>query len=564
MNKKGEHRRMKRITNPKCTMQWRRLSLLLLLTWLGSCEMFEKYPYETVKVPAEKVERIEKLDLETMSMPPEEDAQKETPPETEPPAQRELTLDECRAMALQNNLDMKVQRYVTPQAEETLKQAEAVFEPLAFSQMSFVKTDTPTSLTLDSSNQQYFYNNAGVNIPLRTGGELSVSHPFSWTETDNIFSTLPESYTTDLAFSASQPLLRGAGVRANTHQIRIAHYNQQITMALTKLEVTRVLAAVDKAYWTLYASQKLLELRTLEHDLAVAQLERAKRMVSVGQAAEIEILRAEAAVAARAERIILAQNNVADWQRSLKRILNEAGLEMDTPTLLIPATKPHIRHYSLDNQKLHEYAMANRMELLEMELQIASDVSTVDFEKNRMLPYLALDYTYNINALGVTARDSYDLMWRNRFADHRAGLVLEVPLGNKAAVSRWRQAVLRKLQDLATKEQRESKIIQEVLSASDALEANWQRILVTQKSAEVAERALHGEERQFELGMQISTEVLDAQTRYTDALWTKVRALADYQLAQVDLAYATGSLLSAANVQFMTEEEKRREIQSEK
>lgn len=552
---------MNKIMYSKIFTRWEWLSLLFLFPWLVSCAMFEKYPYETVKVSPEKVERIDKLDLEAISKSTEDEQEQSKPV---PPAQRELSLDECRAMALRNNLDMKVQRYATPIAEESLKQAEAIFEPLAFSQMSFVKTDTPTSLVLDSSKQQYFYNNAGMNVPLRTGGELTVSHPFTWTETDNIFSTLPESYTTDLAFSASQPLLRDAGVRANTHGIRIAHYNQQITMALTKLEVTRVLAEVDKAYWTLYASQKLLELRTLEHDLAVAQLERAKRMVSVGQVAEIEILRAEAAVAERAEGIILAENNLRDWQRGLKRILNETGLEMDTPTVLIPKTPPHIQHYSLDEQKLHEYAMANRMEMLEMELQIASDVSTVDFEKNRMLPYLVLDYTYNINALGQTARDSYDLMWRNRFADHRIGLTLQVPLGNKAAVSRWRQAVLQKLQDLATKEQRESKIVQEVLSAADALEATWQRILVTQKSAELAERALHGEERQFELGMQISTEVLDAQTRYTNALWTKVRALADYQLAQVDLAYATGSLLSAANVEFMTNEEKQLKIQNSK
>ena len=528
---------------------------------LGGCEMFERYPYETVTVPSEKLNRIEKLDLEGMSKPQKTRGQKEEQKRTvEPDKQRQLSIEECRAMALNNNLDMKVQVYNVPMAEEGVRQAEAAFEPLAFSQMSFTKTDSPASLTLDASKQEYFSSDTGVEFPLRTGGGITVSHPFTWTQTNNTFSTLDESYTTDLAFSVQQPLLRGGGVRANTHVIRIARYDTQIARAMTKLEVTRVLADVDRAYWLLHAVNKLLELRRLEHDLAVAQLARAERMVKAGQSAEIEILRAEAAVAERVEGIILAENDVRNRQRELKQILNEIGLEIETPTTLILTTEPNRQHYYLDHEKLMEYSLANRMELLEMELQIAKDVSTIDFERNNMLPYLALDYTYNINALGKTADDSYDLMWRNRFADHRAGLVLQVPLGNQAARSQYRRSVLQKLQHLVSKEQREKQIVKEVLNTADMLEANWQRVLVTRKSSELAERTLRAEERQFELGLQISTEVLDAQTRYTNALWSAAQALAEYQLSQVDLAYATGSLLDTAQVEFMSEQQKLNEI----
>ncbi len=112
-----------------------------------------------------------------------------------------------------------------------------------------------------------------------------------------------------------------------------------------------------------------------------------------------------------------------------------------------------------------------------------------------------------------------------------------------------------------SKEQREKLITKEVLNAADLLEANWQRVLVTRKSSELAERTLRAEERQFELGMQISTEVLDAQTRYTNALWSVAQALAEYQLAQVDLAYAAGSLLEAAQVEFLSDEQKQNEIE---
>lgn len=537
-----------------------------LLGWcfvflLSGCEMWQRYPYETVSIPSEKLNQIEKLDLEAMSQPPKESEAATEGPAGEPETERQLSIEECRALALKNNLDLKVQIYNVPMAEEGIVQAEAAFEPLAFSRMNYTKTDAPTSLTLEASKQEYFDNTAGVQFPLRTGGDITLSHPFSWTQTNNIFSTLDEWYTTDAAFSVQQPLLKGGGVRANTHTLRIARYDTQIARAMTKLEVTRVLADVDKAYWLLFAVNKLLELRKLEHDLAQAQLERAQRMVQAGQSPEIEILRAEAAVAERVEGILLAENQVRNRQRELKRILNETGLEMETPTTLILTTEPNPQHYALDNEKLMDYSLVNRMELLEMELQIAKDVSAIDFNRNQMLPYLALDYTYNINALGQTAGDSYDLMWRNRFADHRAGLVLQIPLGNQAARSQYRRSVLQKLQHLVSKEQREKLITKEVLNAADLLEANWQRVLVSRKSSELAERTLRAEERQFELGMQISTEVLDAQTRYTNALWSAAQALAEYQLSQVDLAYAAGSLLEAAQVEFLSDEEKQNEIE---
>ena len=48
--------------------------------------------------------------------------------------------------------------------------------------------------------------------------------------------------------------------------------------------------------------------------------------------------------------------------------------------------------------------------------------------------------------------------------------------------------------------------------------------------------------------MRTSTEVLDAQTKFADAQSAEIQALAEYQIALVDLAYATGTLLGAARI----------------
>lgn len=462
----------------------------------------------------------------------------------------ELSIEQSRADALANNLDLAVQLLEPTIARETITQEEARFEAVFFGNARQSRFDQPTDTALSGSNVESLGGDAGLRIPLRTGGAITIDLPFNRTETDNLFSTLNPSYSTDLSLSLSQPLLRNAGVRTNTHAIRVAQYQSLISEARTKLEVIRVIADVDRVYWRLYAAQRELEVRKQEYDLAVAQLERARRRVAKGDAAEVEITRAEAGVAQRVEAIILAENAVRDAERLLKRILNRPDLGMETATIVELSTAPNPMRYELDAIDLADAALATRMEMLELELLIAQDVSSIDFARNQKLPLVTLDYRYNINGLGSVWNDSLDLMLDRSFEDHVVGLSVEVPLGNNAAKSRFNQAIYTRLQRLATKDQRRAQIINEVFNALDQLEANWQRVLASARSALLEARVLEAEQRQFDLGLRTSTDVLDAQARYANARSAEIRALAEYQIAQVDLAFATGMLLGASKVRW--------------
>src|SRR5262249_5067462 len=99
------------------------------------------------------------------------------------------------------------------------------------------------------------------------------------------------------------------------------------------------------------------------------------------------------------------------------------------------------------------------------------------------------------------------------------------------------------LQRLATKEMRSAAIRQEVYDALDQLEQNWQRILAARQASLLAGRTYEGEQRQFQVGLRTSTDVQNALATLADAQSQEVRALADYQISQVDIAFATGTLL---------------------
>ena len=518
------------------------------LVLLAGCEQFfgDEDSYQ-VEIAPEKLRQIETLDLQEA-----EDEHKEQADANGPPPERfELTLEQSRALALANNLDLKAQLISPAIAAERVGEEEAKFEAAFFSNVSLAKSDRPSVSFLDQitgSQVDYVHTDLGVRLPLRTGGTVTFNIADNRVKTDAELTAFNPYYGSDLSLSISQPLLQGAGKWVNTYSIRIANYERQITDARTKLEVIRVIAALDRVYWRLYAARRELEVRKQQYELAKAQLEQAQRFVKSGERAQVEVVRAEAGVAQQLEAIIVAENNLRDRERELKRVINSSGLGMQTPTVLIPMTLPDPVRYELQRGQLVAKALENRMEMLELELQIAQDASTVDYMRSQALPLVTLDYTYNVSGLGETRDDSFDLLFNNDFAGHQLGLQAVIPLGNEVAKSRLRQAMYQREQRLASRDSRGDLIELEVLNAVDQLEANWQRILASRQNSILAGRVFEAEKRQFELEMRTSTDVLDAQTKFADAQSAEIRALTEYQIALVDLAYATGTLLGAAKV----------------
>ncbi len=522
-------------------------AIIAALAGSGCNTLPEPVSYYEMKVPPEKLRQIDTLELTASEAEPDKQPDAAA---AEPPEQMDLTLEQCRAWALENNLGLKAELISPVIAAEALSAEEAKFEASFFTNIQYSKTDRPvgTALFVQGSQSDSGTVDLGVQIPLQTGGTLTLDLVDNRTLTNQESFLLNPSYTNALAFSISQPLLRNAGRRASTFSIRLARYDHLSSQARAKLEVITVLAAADRAYWRLAAARKELEVRIQQYDLSKAQLERARRLVQAGQRAEVEILRAEAGMAAQLEQIIFAENSLRDRQRELKQIMHKAGLAVQSATKLIPATEPDPVQYALDSTSLVDQAMDNRMELLELELQIARQVSTIDYLKNQALPIATLNYTYNINGLGATRSDSYDLLLDNNYADHRIGLNLLIPLGNEAAKSNLRRAFYQRMQTLTTRENRQALIKLEVLNALDQTEANWQRILAARQNVLLEARLTEAEIRQFEIGSRTSTDVLEAQARLADAQRAEIRALAEYQIALVDLAYATGTLLGAAKV----------------
>ncbi len=532
---------------------------------LTSCtDLFLRDDYTLYRTPPEGLNEIEVVRLDELSRTKPvtvEEAAAEAADRgmtvEEPAESLELHVADVRAAALANNLDLKVELVDPSIAQEAIVEEEAEFEPSLFGSAEWARIDRESVVVgapgLNTRRTSY---DAGVLLPLRTGGTVSVSFPFSKLDDD----TLPKRrsrddpeiidplYDAGLKFSISQPLLRDAGIHTNTHFIRVAKYDRDMADARTKLEAIRILADADRAYWLLYAAREVLKVTQDQYELAIEQLDEAERRVAAGAAPRVEIMRAESGVARRLEAIIVADTAVRRRERELKRIMNRDDLKMQSPTAVVPVTMPNPVGLDLDGDALADFAVANRMEMLELELQLAVDESTIDFERNSTLPALTLDYSYTFNGLGESFNDAFDGMGNGSYADYSFGLSAEVPIGNKAAKARLRRAMLQRLQRLASRDQRELAIRQQVYDVLDQLRENWQRIIAAGQEVTLAGATWQAEKRQFEVGLRTSTEVLEAAARLAGAESREIRALAAYEISLINIAVATGTLLGQDRV----------------
>jgi outer membrane protein len=515
----------------------------------GCDTFFPSHDYGDVKLAPKRTRHVETLRLE-----------KAEPNEVRPaevnevaPAEVRLSIEQCRATALQSSLELKTSLINPTIAAERLSQEEAKFEAAFVVNSSLSKSSQPSFSYLSEisgSDVSAVRNDLGVEVPLTTGGKITFDAVDTRTTTNAQFTEFNPYYGPNASVSISQPLLQNAGQWVNMHSIRIASYDRQVVDAQTKLDLITVLASLDRVYWRLYAARRELEVRRQQHDLAQAQLDQVRRLVNAGQRAEVEIVRAEAGVAQQLGAIITAENNLRDRERDLKRVMSKPGLNMQSPTVVIPTTEPDPVYYKMDRPQLVKTAVAERMELLQLQLQLLEKADTVDYMRNQTLPYASLGYTYNINGLGATRTDAWDMILGADYSDHRLSLQARVPIGNEAAKSRLRQAIYDRRATLATEASRKASIEYEVLSAADKIDGNWQALLAARQNTILQGRLYEAEKRQFELGMRTSTDVLNAQTSFADAQSAEINALAEYQITLVDLAYATGTVLGADRIQW--------------
>ncbi|MFL6279669.1 MAG: efflux RND transporter permease subunit, partial [Vicinamibacterales bacterium] len=240
------------------------------------------------------------------------------------PASIRITADDAVKMALEHNIDLNVDR-LDPQISDTRVAAAAgVFKPAITSSVQHNNQVLPPAnfLTPVSTTSDVVSSSAGLAQKLPWFG---TSYNLSWTATHTNSNSFLNSYNplvqSGLAINVSQPLIRDLAIDPARQQLAVSRTNRSIADTRLRESIVHTTANVKAAYWNLVAALANVEARRTALALAqeLARVNKAK--VDVGTSPPLDLVSAQAEVAANQEQLIIAETAVKQSEDRLRVLI---------------------------------------------------------------------------------------------------------------------------------------------------------------------------------------------------------------------------------------------------
>lgn len=331
--------------------------------------------------------------------------------------------------------------------------------------------------------------------------------------------------------SLEQPLFQGGRLR---NQARAAEHEAEAAGLLAEQEEADVALGVRSAYWELYRARSGME----SVEAALTQMEAHVRDLE-NLFEEGVILRSEllAALTRRSEvrlDLVEANNAVRVAALELNRLI---GLPLDAEVEPVPGADP--QPLGGDPERLVQQALEDRPHLRALEERTRALERQVGVARGTWLPEVSLvaRYTYaRPNPLVLTEMDEFRGIGE-------AGILLSWSVfegGRRPAQAAEAQSRLRAAEERLAdaREQVDVNVQRRVLETVRADEA----LAVAREHAEQAEEAFRVISEQFEEGVVLSAQVLEAEQVHRAAQAGRAAAVAQQAVARAALLNALGQV----------------------
>ena len=207
----------------------------------------------------------------------------------------------------------------------------------------------------------------------------------------------------DLDLQVTQNLLSGFGRAVNGRNIRVQKNNQKVTDLQFEQQVITTVSAVLNLYWDLVAFRQDLQAREQELVTARQLLEDNRRQVALGVLAEIEVTRAESQVYSAQQDLLVSQTNLLQQQTVLKNALVRNGIAAAglSTVHVIPLDRIRLpeKEENTPLEQLVREALARRPEVAQNRTNIESNKMNLVGIKSSLRPQLQAFAELTNNAL---------------------------------------------------------------------------------------------------------------------------------------------------------------------
>ena len=401
---------------------------------------------------------------------------------------------------------------------------------------------------------------------LSTGASYNIYWQNLRSTTNSAFAGFNPLYDIAIGGQITQPLMQNFRLDPRKQRILVAQNGERISRKGFELQVMNTVRDVELAYWDLVFSIRDLDVARKSLELAQDLLRNNRIQVEVGTMAPIDVLEAEAEVAAREEAVILAEEAIRSFDDNLKRLINDPESAEFWTVQYQPVDQPTVEDLQVDVDDAVRTALQRRPVLDQGRYELETRDYNVRYTRNQTMPQVDVVGSFALNGIGGNQLirgdfagapsaiipggygDAIDQAFGRQFRDWTVGLNVSYPLGNSQAEALHAQAQISARQQRARVDSNEILIAQEVRRTARAVDTNRKRIDATRVARELAERRLDAEEKKFEVGMSTSFLIVQAQRDLSQAAANELRALIDYNKAIVAFERARGTILDRTNV----------------
>lgn len=425
-----------------------------------------------------------------------------------------LTLAEAEQRALDKNPTITSAGLRTEAATYGVAMARAAYSPLFTASLA--------------QQSQASAVGTGVTQPLPWGGG-SVSLDVSGTRRAafDLLAGGSAATASGVTLAVRQPLLGGLRFDATRAAIVEAGIESDIADVGLRQERAATLAYVRRAYWELVFATDALATARQSESLAQRQLDENRRRVDLGTVAAVDIVEAEAEVAARHQAVVQAEGAWRTAQVALKELMVAEASDPIWSASIVPSDRPAVWSRAIDVPAAIARAVANRSDVQIARKQRESTTTSMRLLNEQTKPGVDLIAEYTTSSALRSTVSPESPGWS-------VGLNVTLPIGNTAAKASLARTQVQQRQVDVQLQALEVAIAAQVTRIAEQVRTAEEQIKAAAAARELARRRLAAEEARRAAGLSTNFLVLQAQRDLATAQTNELRAALDHRTALVD------------------------------
>ncbi len=384
------------------------------------------------------------------------------------------------------------------------------------------------------------------------GTSYSISFNLQRQTTSQLFLLFNPAFTSYLSYTVYQPLLNGFGLALNRRFITVAENDRKISREVFNQNLQAIISNTANLYWDYTALQK--QVQVAEQAVAASQklYEDDQRGFVIGILARLDVVQAQAQLAANRRDLVTAQTNLQMQEVRLKSIISksispELADARVVPTeplpepndIQIPALADAVRDASQDRSSL-------RLIQLTMDNQQIAE----KFTRNNLLPTFSAFAQFNGYSLASGTNAMLRQMAKFVYPEYAAGVSLTFTMRNRAAQADDVRDRLELQQTRMTLQRTRHQAEQTARTAVIGMVQLRAQVEADQKAVENSQQAFRGEQIRLANGISTPYRVILAQRDLATAQLVLIQAQISYAMAFIALELAEGTILNKNGINF--------------